>query len=130
MKVFGKTLIKRKHHTPLLPQKYAVVELSELREMFIDVIREHIGPRKIPLGEKKYLSIDEAVTFLTEECGHKVTRKTLYALTSQLERGQEWGSLKWNTPKIPHIRVGKYLTFEPNALRKWVEEQTKILRKF
>ena len=130
MKTTEKPAIKGQQRKSPLPPKYVVADLNEVRAMFVDLIHQHIEPKCQLLEDKATLNVDEAVIFLTEECGHRITKPTLYVLTSQLDKAQERGSLKRITRPVPHTRVGKYIAFEPCALREWAEEQVEASKTF
>jgi len=106
------------------PHKIIVADLTEVRVMLSEVIKEHIAPPKhSSLANKPILNIKEAAKFLTDECGHKTSVSALYAQISQLEKSIERGCFKRISRVVPHARVGKYLEFKPQELREWAEEQ-------
>jgi len=106
------------------PQKIVVADFNEVREMLVEVIKEHIDPPKSStLADKPMLRTAEAAKFLTEECGHKTSIHTVYAQISQFEKSVDRGCFKRISRPIPHSRVGRYLYFKPEELREWAEEQ-------
>ena len=79
---------------------------KELMELKSILLNKEKHPKEYP----KHMDINDAVAFLNEQ-GYKMTRSTLYKLTS--------------TRKIPHSKFLGKLVFETKELLTWCEHQLK-----
>lgn len=79
---------------------------KELMELKSILLNKEKHPKEYP----KHMDINDAVAFLNEQ-GYKITRSTLYKLTS--------------TRKIPHSKFLGKLVFETKELLTWCEHQLK-----
>lgn len=79
---------------------------KELIELKTILLNKEKHPKEYP----KHMDINNAVAFLNEQ-GYKITRSTLYKLTS--------------TRKIPHSKFLGKLVFETKELLTWCEHQLK-----